>query len=183
MLRLTVEPLDLGPDVRAVGLELVDSESGEPVGGGEAAQIWSRALVTLAGEEPCVVDFFAHLDRVREFCDNNDIRFRETAAGGLAVTDSDSDAVARLFERFEGETFGARAGEPVRAGDQQLEEELRRHGLDAYHKAYQRYFFCAICELEIGSVTVVSEKLWASEVARRLRPALKEFPVSVEMLM
>ena len=44
MLRLTVEPLDLGPDVRAVGLELVDSESGEPVGGGEAAQISSTLI-------------------------------------------------------------------------------------------------------------------------------------------
>ena len=47
MLRLTVEPLDLGPDVRAVGLELVDSESEEPVAGGEAAGIWSQALAAL----------------------------------------------------------------------------------------------------------------------------------------
>jgi hypothetical protein len=183
MLRLTVEPLDLGPDVRAVGLELVDSESEEPVGGGEAAGIWSRALAALAGEEPCVFDFFAHLDRVREFCVNNDVRFRETAAGGLAVTDTDSDALARLFERFEGETFGARAGAAARDGDVELEAELRRRGLDAYHANYPRYRFCAICELETGTVTLVSEQLWASEVSRRLRSALKGLPVSVEMLM
>jgi hypothetical protein len=183
MLRLTVEALDLGPDVRAVGLELVDPETEEPVGGAEAAPLWSRALGALAGEEPCVLDFFAHLDRVREFCVNNDVRFRETAAGGLAVTDSDPDALTRLFERFAGETFGARAGALVADGDAPLEGELKRRGLDAYHQAYPRYFFCAICDLETGAVTVVSDKLWASEVARRLRPALKEFPVSVEMLM
>jgi hypothetical protein len=183
MLRLTVEALDLGPDVKAVGLELVDPETEEPVGGAEAAQLWSRALGGLAGEEPCLIDFFAHLDRVREFCVNNDIRFRETAAGGLAVTDSDTEALTRLFERFEGETFGARAGALAGDGDAPLEAELRRRGLDAYHQAYPRYFFCAICELESGSVTLVSEKLWASEVARRLRGALKGFPVSVEMLM
>jgi hypothetical protein len=183
MLRLTVEALDLGPDVRAVGLELVDPETEEPVGGVEAAPLWSRALGALAGEEPCVIDFFAHLERVREFCVNHDVRFRDTAAGGLAVTDSDSDALTRLFERFEGETFGARAGELVEKGDAALEEELRRRGLDAYHRAYPQYFFCAICDLETGAVTVVSEKLWASEVARRLRGALKGFPVSVEMLM
>jgi hypothetical protein len=183
MLRLTVEALDLGPDVRAVGLELMDPETEEPVGGAEAAPLWSRALDALAGEEPCVVDFFAHLDRVREFCVNHDIRFRETAAGGLAVTDGDRDALTRLFERFEGETFGTRAGALAEEGDAALEEELRRRGVDAYHRAYPRYFFCAICELDTGSVTVVSEKLWASEAARRLRAGLKEFPVSVEMLM
>jgi hypothetical protein len=183
MLTLTVEALDLGPDVRALGLELVDPETEEPVGGKEAAQLWSRALVALAGEQPCVLDFFAHLDRIREFCIDNDVRFRQTSAGGLAVTDSDPDALARVFERFEGETIGARAGALVADGDAGLEGELRRRGFDAYHRAYPRYFFCAICELEIGSVTVVSEKLWASEAARRLRPALKGFPVSVEMLM
>ncbi|MDE3137203.1 MAG: hypothetical protein KGL59_11560 [Acidobacteriota bacterium] len=183
MLRLTVEALDLGPDVRAVGLELVDPEAEEPVGGAEAAPLWSRALGALAGEEPCVLDFFAHLDRVREFCVNNDVRFRDSAAGGVVVTDSDPDVLGRLFERFESETFGARAGELAGEGDAALEGELRRRGLDAYHQAYPRYFFCAICELETGAMTVVSEKLWASEVARRLRAALKEFPVSVEMLM
>jgi hypothetical protein len=166
-----------------VGLELVDAETGEPVGGEEAAPLWSRALGRLAGEEPWTIDFFAHLDRVREFCVNNDVRFVETAAGGLRVTENDSDRLARLFARFAGETFGARAGEPVREGDAELEQELRRRGLDAYHQAYPRYFFCAICELETGSVTLVSEKLWASEAARRLRGALKEFEVSVEMLM
>lgn len=182
-LRLTVEALDLGPDVRAVGLELVDPETEEPVGGAEAAPLWSHALASLAGDEPWTIDFFAHLDRVREFCVNHDVRFRETSAGGLAVTEHDSDRRARLFARFATETFGVRAGEPVGAGDPEVEQELRRRGLDAYHRAYPRYFFCALCELETGSVTIVSEKLWASETARRLRAALKEFPVSVEMLM
>lgn len=181
--RLTVEPLDLGPDVRALALNLTDSADGEPIAGGEAAPLWSRALLSLAGEQPLVVDFFAHLEPVKEFCENQDIRFRETTAGGIAVTESDPDALARLLKRFERETLGARAGEPLRAGDEQLENELRHRGLDAYHQAYPRYLFCAICEIETGSITLVSNHLWASEVSRRLRAALKEFSVSVEMLM
>lgn len=183
MLRLTVEPLDLGPDVRALALNLSDSEDEEPVAGGEAAALWSRALLSLAGDGPLVLDFFAHLDRVREFCQNQDVRFRETAAGGIAVTDTDPDALGRLMKRFETETWGARAGEPLRPGDEELENELRRRGLDAYHQAFPRYLFCAVCELETGSITLVSNQLWASEVSRRLRSALREFPVSVEMLM
>ncbi|HVB33164.1 MAG TPA: hypothetical protein VNJ52_02135 [Patescibacteria group bacterium] len=183
MLRLTVEPLDLGPDVRALALNLTAAEDQEPVAGSEAAPLWSQALLSLAGEMPLVLDFFAHLDRVREFCQNQDIRFRETAAGGIAVTETDSDALGRLMERFEGETWGARAGEPLRSGDEELENALRRRGLDAYHLAFPRYLFCAVCELDTGSVTLVSDQLWASEVSRRLRGALREFPVSVEMLM
>lgn len=183
MLRLTVEPLDLGSELRAVGLELVDAETEEPVADGEAAALWSRALEALAGEQVCVLDFVAHLVRVREFCEQNDVRFRETAAGGIVVTERDADARARLLERFAGETFGARAGGAAANGDTLLEKELRQVGLDAYQQAYPQYLFCAICELETGSVTLVSERLWASEAARRLRSALREFSVTVEMLM
>lgn len=183
MPRLTVEPLDLGPDVRALALNLIDSGDEEPVAGGEAAPLWSRALLALAGDQPLVLDFFAHLDRVSEFCRSQDIRFRQTAAGGITVTETDSEALARLIGRFETETFGARAGEPLKSIDDDLESELRRRGLDAYHQAFPRYIFCAICELETGSVTLVSGVLWASEVSRRLRGALREFSVSVEMLM
>lgn len=183
MLTLAVEPLDLGPDVRAMGLSLVDPEDEEPVRGGDAARIWGRALVSLAGDEPWVLDFLSHLEPLREFCKSHDIAYRDTTAGGVAVTETDPDALAGLFERFENETFGARAGEPVDAGDRELENNLRQKGLDAYHHAYARYLFCAICEFESGSVTIVSNDLWASEVTRRLRPALRELSVTVEMLM
>jgi len=44
-----------------------------------------------------------------------------------------------LFQRFEGETFGIRAGGPVQGGDAELEKELSRRGLDAYQPAYGRY--------------------------------------------
>ncbi len=183
MLRLTVEPLDLGPDVRAVQLELVDPEKEEPAAGSEAAAVWARALVSLAGEEPCGVDFFAHLDRVEQFVKGEDLESRKTSAGGIVVTEKDPDALARLFERFEAETFGFRAGAAVDQGDAELEGDLRRRGLDAYHRAYARYAFCAICDLASGSITLVSDRLWASEVSRRLRPALKQVSVAVEMLM
>src|SRR5271156_577150 len=46
---LDVEPLDLGADVRAVGLELVEAdENREPVRGPAAAKIWSRVLTATA---------------------------------------------------------------------------------------------------------------------------------------
>ncbi|MGB6626315.1 MAG: hypothetical protein WBE43_16155, partial [Candidatus Acidiferrales bacterium] len=59
--------------------------------------------------------------------------------------------------------------------------ELSRHGPDAYHQAYSNYNFCAICDLENGSVVLLSRKLWASEVARRVRPTLNSLDVQVRM--
>ena len=48
---LDVEPLDLGPGVKAVGLELVETENREPVRGKQASEIWSALLPALAGDE------------------------------------------------------------------------------------------------------------------------------------
>jgi len=49
---LDVEPLDLGPDVRAVGLELTEAdENREPVRGIDAARVWSRVLRATAANE------------------------------------------------------------------------------------------------------------------------------------
>ena len=42
---LEIEPLDLGADVRAMGLELTEAdENREPIRGADAARIWSRVL-------------------------------------------------------------------------------------------------------------------------------------------
>src|SRR5437870_1605920 len=76
---LEVEPLYLGADVKAVGLELIDRESREPARGADAARIWAAALPVLAAAEPWVLDFFSHLERVREFCRRHEIAFREAA--------------------------------------------------------------------------------------------------------
>ena len=62
---LDVQAMDLGPGVKAVGLELIETESREPLRGSDAATIWAPAFVALAGKEPYVVDFFSHLERVR----------------------------------------------------------------------------------------------------------------------
>ena len=71
---LDVEPLDLGSDVRAVGLELVEAdENREPVRGSDAARIWSRILLATAATEPWALDFFSHLERVRDFCQRHQI--------------------------------------------------------------------------------------------------------------
>src|SRR6266702_2932754 len=80
---LDVQALDLGNEVKAVGLELVETENREPVRGKEGAEIWSEVFPGLAGKDPFVVDFFSHIDRVREFCKARKIEWRETADSAL----------------------------------------------------------------------------------------------------
>jgi len=175
---LDVEALDLGADVKAVGLELLETESREPVRGKDAALIWAAAFPALAANEFFVVDFFSHVERVREFCKLHDIQYREAAERCLVLPQPGEAQLAELFQRFEGETFGVRVGGPAQ-GDAELEKELSRRGLDAYQPAYARYAFCAICEPEDGWVTLLSRTLWPTEVIRRIRPAVQKFDVYI----
>lgn len=209
MYLLEVDPLDLGPDVKAVGLELIDSKDREPVRGEDAARIWAATLTALAGAEPWALDFFSHMDRVRDYCSAYKIAFREAATRSLVVPVSFSTGAASaggaagyggaasdrgaassaptpeklvaLFERFAGETFGARAGAGVAHADSELEGELSRRGVDGYHAAYARYFFCGVCDFESGFLTLLTNRLWAGEVVRRLTPVLKDLTVRVQV--
>ena len=174
---LDVEAQDLGNNVKAVGLELVETNNREPVRGQPAAEIWSAALPALAANEFLVVDFFSHLERVREFCDAHNIRYRVAAGRCLVLPRPSAQQLYQLCERFEGETFGLRAGAATENPDPALEGDLSKRGVDAYEPAYERYAFCAICDLVNGWVTLLSATLWASEVIRRLRPALESFDI------
>jgi hypothetical protein len=176
---LDVQALDLGADVKAVGLELLETESREPVRGKEAAEIWAVAFPALSAGEPFVVDFFSHVDRVREFCLGRAIEFREAAERCLVLPRPTEETLAQLFERFEGETFGLRAGLATQEADVALEGELSRQGLDAYQGGYSRYTFCAVVEPEDGWVTLLSETLWPSEIIRRMRPAVQRFDIHI----
>jgi hypothetical protein len=177
---LEVEPLDLATDVKAVGLDLMEVESREPARGSDAAHIWAAGLGALAGTEPWGLDFFAHLDRVREYCTLHGIAFEEKSSGhSLVVLEPPLEPLAGLFERFAGETFGARAGSPLATGDATVEGELARRGVDAYHAAFKNYLFCAVCDFENGFLTLLTEKLWTSEVLRRVKPAVASLPVEV----
>jgi hypothetical protein len=178
-LSLDVQALDLGADTKAVGLELQETESREPVKGKDAAEIWAAVFPALAAGDFFSMDFFSHIDRVREFCKTHGMAFREAAERCLVLAQPSRGQLRQLFERFEGETFGVRAGEAARAADKALEEELSRRGLDAYQAAYPRYTFCAVCEPEDGWVTLLSENLWASEVIRRVRPAAQPFDIYI----
>jgi hypothetical protein len=177
--RMEIESLDLGPDVRAVGLELLDPETREPVIGKEAAVIWAALLPVLAAKEPWSIDFFAHLERVRDFCRQRAIAFREPNAHAIVIPQPESAHLQPIFERFAGETFGVRAGAPVLAGDVPLEGLLAERGVDAYQAAYPRYLFCCVCDFENGFLTVLSNQLWASEVIRRAKGALQNLQVDV----
>jgi hypothetical protein len=174
---LDVEALDLGADTTAVGLELLETESREPVKGKEAAAIWAAIFPALAGNEGFVIDFFSHVDRVRDFCNRNEIHFREAAERCLVLRQPSEIQLELLFARFEGETFGVRAGAATENADATLEKELSRRGLDAYQAAYTRYTFCGVCEPEDGWVTLLSNTVWPTEVIRRLRPAVQRFDV------
>lgn len=176
---LDVQALDLGGDVRAVGLELVETENREPVRGKDAAAIWSAVFPALAGNESYVVDFFSHIERVREFCKMREIVLRDASERCVVLPQPSQEQLRQVFERFEGETFGFRAGTASQIPDVALEGDLSKRGLDAYQSAYPRYAFCAICEPEDGWVTLLSESLWTSEIIRRVRPAVQPFDIYI----
>lgn len=182
MFLLDVEPLDLGSDVRSVGVELVEAdENREPARGTEAARIWSRILPVLAGEHPWALDFFGHLDRVRDFCQRHSIHYREAGPRSIVIAAPQPRELELLAERFQGETFGLRAGGLLPEADPDLEGELSRRGLDAYHASFPRYFFCAVCDFEDGSLVILSERLSADEVIRRARPIVRELDVQLDL--
>lgn len=178
---LEIEPLDLGADVKSVSLELIDPENREPVRGPAAAGIWSRVLPAISASEPWALDFFAHLERVRDYCRRHSITFRDAAPRCLVIPSPLPEQLLALLQRFEGETFGARAGAPLPAADAALETDLSHRGVDAYHSAYRHYLFCAVCDFENGFLTLLSHRLWASEVIRRVTPALRELSVQIRV--
>ena len=105
MYLLEVEPLDLGDDVKAIGLELIEPENREPVRGADAAQIWSRVLTALSATERWALDFFSHTDRVKEYCGRHKLKFRET--GRCVVIGAPAEEVLpAVLARFEGEQIG-----------------------------------------------------------------------------
>ncbi len=169
---LDVQAMDLGADTKAVGMELLETESREPVRGKEASRVWGAALPALAGKETLVMDFFSHLERVLEFCKLHELTYREAASRCIVITPGSAENVTKLFDRFEKETFGVRVGSAAEKEDTAVETDLSHRGLDAYQTAYTRYTFCGVCEPEDGWVILLSEGLWASEVIRRVRPAL-----------
>ena len=180
MYLLEVEPLDLGADVKAIGLELIEPENREPVRGAEAAQIWGRVLTALCATEPWACDFFSHVERVRDYCARHEIDFRESGKCVMISAPRD-EALPALLQRFEGETFGVRAGGPLMTMDAALESVLGWRGVDAYHQTYSNYFFCGVCDFESGFLTLLTKRLWASEVIRRVTPVLKDLAVEARI--
>ena len=98
---MDVETLDLGTGTQAVGLELLETESREPVKGKEAAAIWAAALPALANNDGFALDFFAHVDRVKEFCKMYDIHYREAAERCVVLRAPAETQLQELFERFD----------------------------------------------------------------------------------
>src|SRR5229473_2522464 len=145
----------------------------------EDAAIWAAVIPALAGDEAWVLDFFSHLDRVREYCNSHEVEFREAANRCLVIPQPGGEKLRGLIARFAGETFGLRCGAAAKEADATVESELSHRGLDAYQDAYTRYTFCAICEPDDGWVTLLSKTLWPSEIIRRARPALQPFDVHI----
>jgi hypothetical protein len=176
---LEIEALNLGDDTRAMGMELVHvGAEREPVIGREAAAVWSRVLPAIASGEPLALDFPSPSAELREFCASRRIG-RETVGGNLSVTAPSREILEEVIERFEAQPFGARAGSLVATPDKALEEDFARRGLDAYQEAHHRYTFCAICAFDEAAVTLVAPRLWATEVVRRVAPAVTGLDVQV----
>src|SRR5450432_1298671 len=105
---LDVQAMDLGAEIKAVGMELLETESREPVRGKEAATVWGAALPALAAKETLVMDFFSHLERVEEYCKTHELAYRQAAHRCMVITPSSPEDMTHMFERFEKETFGVR---------------------------------------------------------------------------
>ena len=176
---LDVQALDLGAEIKAVSLEILETDTREPVRGKRAADFWSAIFPLLTNAEPFVLDFFSHLDRARDFFAAKQIAFHDAGPRCIVVPQPSPEQLLQIFERFEAETFGIRAGERVNQEDTALTNELSHRGLDAYQDAYGNYTFCAVSEFEDGWVTLLSQKIWASEVIRRVRPAAQSFDVFI----
>jgi hypothetical protein len=174
---LEVQALDLGPDIKAVGLELMDTESREPVLGAQAAEIWSAVTLALVADLPYVLDFFSHVPRVAQFCSEHLIPFRMGGVRCVVLPRPNLEQLRELFARFAEESFGLRSGPAAQDPDGDLEGDLSKRGLEAYKDAYHRYAFCAVCESADGWFTLLSDSLWSSEVIRRIRPAVEPFDV------
>src|SRR5260370_41630962 len=129
---LDVQALDLGGEVQAVGLELIETQNREPVRGKDAAEIWSAVFPALTGDESYAVDFFSHIGRVREFCKMRELRLREAAGRCVALPQPNREQLRLLFERVEAETCGVRAGAASQSADPPLEGDLSRLGPHAY---------------------------------------------------
>jgi len=191
-LRLLIEPLNLGPDVRAISLDLAVEGADDPAAGPEALAIWNAAVPALVAGEEWTLDFVSHLDRVRDFCLANNIPLREAGARCVTIAHPTAEQLESLFARFETETFGFRVRKSQAAGtapfadaskyleDVDLESELSKRGMDGYHGAFTRYTFCAICDFENGSIVLLTEKLSSGEVLRRLRPVVTELGAKIE---
>jgi hypothetical protein len=178
---LDVQALDLGPNTNALGIELIDTQSREPVKGKEAVEIWAAVLEALPGAEPFVVDFFSHLDRVRGFCEQRKISFRLGAERCLVLAQPDAQQLHEILDRFSTETFGMRAGAAASDPDLALEGQLSKRGLDAYQEAYARYEFCAVCEPDDGWLTLLSDTLSSTVAIQRLRPAVQPFDIYISL--
>ncbi len=175
---LEVAPLDLGQDMRAVGLDLADSDA-EPVRGAEAAAVWAPTLLAIAGDEAWALDFFSHLDRLRDYAKRHGIAFRQASARSIVIPAPEPQALEALLARFEAETFGVRAGGPLETGDAAVEGDLARRGVDAYHPVFGNYYFCAVCDFSCGSLVLFTKTLTSGEIARRVRGALRGLEVEV----
>src|ERR1700721_4145489 len=101
MYLLEIEPLDLGEDVRAMGVELTEAdENREPIRGADAARIWSRVLRAVAGDERWPLVFFTHLDPLRDYCQRDQINFRDASNRSTVIPAQDAEKLEALTDRF-----------------------------------------------------------------------------------
>ena len=183
MYLLEIEPLDLGADVRAVGLELVEAdENREPVRGttprasGAAFCVPSPATSHGRSISSAISIACAIIATVTK------LPFAKRASARIVVPAPEAAALEALLDRFQKETFGARAGRLlVDAGDPALEGELRAAAWTLITRLFATIFSAPFAHFEDGSLVLLSEKLWASEVIRRVRPVLDDLKVEVRL--
>jgi len=167
---LTWKTLDLGPGVKAIGMELIETRAAKPVRGKDAIAILGRRSHCPRPHKRRLFSIFSGHPDASVISAQGTTRF--SRSGGplhrrAAPSDEPSPRIDRAVRR---ETFGLRAGKGRSDRRYAIGERLSNAVLDAIRPPYTRYTFCVVCELDDGWLTILSEPLWPAKPFRRVRP-------------
>ena len=176
---LDVEALDLGPGVKAVGLELVETENREPFVARRQRRFGRRSSLPWRMKNITSWIFSATSIALRSFAR----RGRSSIA---------KQACAAWFCRSRGRVNCSSFSSASKAKPLEFAREpLRKLPMPRWKATFpsaastptkppmSATLFCAVCEPEDGWVTLLSATLWASEVIRRVRPAVLPFDIYI----
>jgi len=132
-----VETLDLGPGVKAIGMELIETESREPVRGKDAIAIWAGVFPALVAQSVVSISSATSSASVISAPVTN--RFREAGAAASSCRNQATSS-PRIDRAVRRRNLRIAHRQAVLIADTQL-ESASPTGLDAYQAAYTAILF------------------------------------------